>query len=163
MIDAASFDAIVIEHQDRVHRVVLSVMGPGFEADAEDVTQDVFVHLLRALDSFRGESALGTWLHRVAFNFAVTRKRRARFRTPHVGTEALSTFDAPATETHARRDVLRAVDRLPDAYRAVIHLHYWMGESVEEMAMTLSRPPGTVKSHLHRARALLRAILEETP
>jgi RNA polymerase sigma-70 factor (ECF subfamily) len=75
MIDSATFDAIVNEHHDRVRRIVLSVLGPGFEADAEDVVQDVFVHLLRALESFRGESAFGTWLYRVAFNFAVAARR----------------------------------------------------------------------------------------
>lgn len=161
MIDVPAFDAIVAQHRDRVHRVALSVLGPGFEADAEDVAQDVFVQLLRVLESFRGESALGTWLHRVAFNLAVDRKRRARFRKPHLDVTETLVAGGEELDVETRRGVAAAVDRLPDAYRAVVHLHYWMGESVEEIALTLAIPAGTVKSHLHRARNLLRDLLEE--
>jgi RNA polymerase sigma-70 factor (ECF subfamily) len=161
MTTDASFDAIVSGHRDRVYRVVLSVLGPLLEAEAEDVTQEVFMRLLRVVDSFRGESTLGTWLYRVAFNAAIDRRRLARLRMPHVEVSVIPERGATGLDAETRRSVMRAVERLPDTYRSVVHLHYWMGESVEEISESLSMPAGTVKSHLHRARNLLREMLGE--
>lgn len=164
------FDSLVARHRDDVFRIVLSVLGPGFAPDAEDVTQDVLVKLYRALPAFRGESRLSTWLYRVAFRAAVDRKRLARYRKTHVGDDVLAGVPAPAgvdplttaMARQQRRRLLRRVDRLPDAQRAAVLLHYWMGLDVGEVARTLALPEGTIKSHLHRARERLRAELEES-
>ena len=164
---AGGFDALVDRHRDRVFRVALSVLGPGSEADAEDVAQEVFVRAYRRLGSFRGESRLGTWLYRVAFNLAVDHRRRAGRRGPTVGDEALDTLPSPDGDPHraarageSARLVRRLLDALPEAQRAALHLHYWMGHTVAEIAELLGAAEGTVKSHLHRGRERLRAAIE---
>lgn len=160
--DEDAFGEIVRRHRERVRAVVLSVFGPAHAADADDVAQDVFVHVARVLPQFRGEASLATWLYRVAFNLAVDRKRRARFRMPHVEHPEGAADDDPlagAIDAQQRAAVQRCVDSLPDVYRAVVQMHYWLGRSVEEISENLCLPPGTVKSHLHRARKLLGACL----
>lgn len=158
------FERIVSRYQDRVFRLVLSVLGPHLAAEAEDVTQDVFVHLYRRVHTFRSESRFGTWLFRVAYNVAAEYRRKARRWVPHVGQEPLSSLPLvgehanPATALEAgqrRRTVRRCVEDLDEPCRTVVHLHYWMRYSVSEIASRLGMPPGTVKSHLHRARARL--------
>lgn len=165
----ALFERLVARHKADIFRIALSVLGPGFAADAEDVTQDVLVKLHGSLSSFRGESRLSTWIYRVAFRAAVDRKRLARFRLPHDSEEECRSAATRATESPLEivlgnergRLLLRFVDRLPDAQRAVVRLHYWLDRDVSEIAALLDQPPGTVKSHLHRARERLRQLLKE--
>lgn len=168
--DPHAFAALVRRHQDRVFRLVLSVLGPGAEVEADDVAQDVFLRVHRRMSSFRGESRFRTWLYRVAFNLAVDRRRMARWRLPHVGTDALDTSatrkadDNPfavASAAERARAVERGLHALPEVLQAVVRLHYWMDQSVDEIGETLSLPPGTVKSYLHRGRRHLLALLEE--
>lgn len=162
------FDVLVARHRDRVFRVALSVLGPGAEADAEDVAQEVFVRAFRRLGSFRGDSQLGTWLYRVSFNLAVDYRRRARRRGETVGDGVLETLpaavgdpDRAARQAESERVVRRLLDTLPESQRAALHLHYWMGHTVVEIAELLNTPEGTVKAHLHRGRERLRVVLEE--
>jgi len=164
---AGGFDALVSRHRDQVFRVALSVLGPGAEADAEDVAQEVFVRAYRRLGSFRGESRVGTWLYRVAFNLAVDHRRRAGRRGEELGGETLDALPASGGDPHrvardgeSARLVRRLLDTLPEAQRAALHLHYWMGHTVAEIAELLDLAEGTVKSHLHRGRARLREELE---
>jgi len=160
--DPDLFRVLVERHQDRVLRLVASILGPFADRDAEEVTQEVFVRVHERLDTFRGESRFSTWLHRLAYNRAVELRRRARLRFAHVPCEDLAAAPAPegpheaALESERERAVARLVEELPDVYRAVLHLHYWMDQSVEEIAGTLDVPAGTVKSYLARARARLR-------
>lgn len=162
--DKAAFATLVGRHQDYVFRLALSVLGPGGEGDAQDVTQDVFIRVSGRLRDFRGESSFRTWLRRVALNLALDRRRRARWRKPHLDAAILD--DRPTTNrqddpfqsadaSETRRAVGRCLDTLPDATRTVIHLYYWLDLSVEEIACTLQVPVGTVKSTLHRGRKLL--------
>lgn len=164
---AGGFDDLVARHRDRVFRVALSVLGPGAEADAEDVAQEAFVRAYRRLASFRGESRIGTWLYRVAFNLAVDHRRRTGRRGAEIGGEALDALPAPGGDPHrvardgeSTRLVRRLLDTLPEAQRAALHLHYWMGHTVAEIAELLDVAEGTVKSYLHRGRERLRAELE---
>jgi RNA polymerase sigma-70 factor (ECF subfamily) len=164
---AGGFDALVARHRDRVFRVALSVLGPGGEADAEDVAQEAFVRAYRRLGTFRGESRLGTWLYRVAFNLAVDQRRRRGRQGPTAGEEALDTLPAAdgdphraAREGESARLVRRLLEDLPETQRAALHLHYWMGHTVAEIAELLGAAEGTVKSHLHRGRKRLRAALD---
>jgi RNA polymerase sigma-70 factor, ECF subfamily len=160
--DEGVFEVLVDRHKDRVFRLVLSVLGAGFAAEAEEVTQDVFVKVFQQLAGFREESLFSTWLYRIAFRQAVDRKRRARFRYPHVSESELTERPqagpdplAQAQVNERQRAVQLCLEAIPDLYRSALHLYYWMGHSVEEMAAMLGAPAGTVKSYLHRGRRML--------
>ncbi len=172
--DESLFAELVDTYKERVHRLVVSILGPGFDADAEDVAQEVFIQVYRSLPSFRRDSTFSTWLYSITRRKAIDRKRRARFRMPHVDERALETAADVAAGAHRiqptgtggaidefeQRDLVAAVlAALPQRYRTVVHLRYWMGCSVNEIAELSGMRPGTVKSHLHRARALLLAGL----
>ena len=158
------FERVVASEKERVFRVALSVLGPGRESEAEDVAQEAFVRAFRALPGFRGESRLSTWLYRLAFNLAVDHRRAAGRRPATAGDEATAALPArdPASDPYRtsqgaerRRAVRDALDALPEDQRAVLHLHYWLGHTVREIAELLGLPAGTVKSHLHRGRERL--------
>jgi len=159
--DPDLFRCLVERHQGRVFRLVASVLGPFAGTDAEELTQEVFVRVHERLDSFRGESRFSTWLHRLAYNRAIEQRRRARLRFEHVPC-ADAEAAAPggpheaALDSEREREVARLIEGLPDVYRTVLHMHYWMDQSIEEIAGTLDVPAGTVKSYLARARARLR-------
>jgi RNA polymerase sigma-70 factor (ECF subfamily) len=157
--DPDLFRCIVERHQGRVFRLVASVLGPFADTDAEELTQEVFVRVHERLGSFRGESRFSTWLHRLAYNLAIELRRRARLRFEHVPRADAPSPDGPheaAVESEREQAVARLVEELPHVYRTVVHLRYWMDQSVDEIAGTLDVPPGTVKSYLARARARLR-------
>lgn len=172
MTTGEAFADLVRSEKERVFRVALSVLGPGRAADAEDVAQEVFVRAHRALPSFRGESRLGTWLYRVAFNRAVDHRRRLRRRAEapleESGAETVVQPDGGAGSDPYRasrraeeaRAVRGALGRLSDEQRAALHLHYWLGHTMAEIGELLGLPAGTVKSHLHRGRERLRKELE---
>lgn len=162
--DRAAFAALVGRHQAFVFRLALSVLGPGGEADAQDVAQDVFIRLAGSAQAFRGDSAFRTWLRRLALNLALDRRRLARWRKPHVDAAVLEERAATdpegdpfsSAEAAERKRVLgQCLDALAPVVRTVLHLHYWVDLSVDEIATTLQVPPGTVKSHLFRGRKLL--------
>lgn len=166
--DEQAFTTLVERHRDRVFRLAVSILGQAFVGEAEEVTQEVFLRVHHALGSFRRESTFGTWLYRVTFNQTVNLRSRMRFRAPHVTEDALARQaatdpDALARLERARRDaaVAECVAKLPDAYQSALRLHYWMGESVAEIATLLGAPENTVKSYLFRARQLLQAMLKE--
>jgi RNA polymerase sigma-70 factor (ECF subfamily) len=161
--DPDLFRLLVERHQGRVLRIAAAVLGPHAALDAEEVAQEVFIRVHDALGSFRGESRFTTWLHRLAYNRAIEHRRRARLRLPHLPLESRpgSTTGEPflrAEQAERRRLVARLLERLPDVYRTAIHLHYWLGCSVDEVAETLEVAPGTIKSYLHRARQRLREL-----
>ena len=86
-------------YREPVFRLAVSVLGQAFAPEAEDVAQDVMLRVHHALGSFRGESTLGSWIYRIAFNRALNVKARARYRTPHVSDQALA---ATASQIAAR-------------------------------------------------------------
>src|SRR5256712_11805287 len=92
--DSALFAQLAAKYQDRVFRLAVSILGPGFEPEAEEVAQEVFVLVYRHLSSFRLESRFGTWLYRIAYNRAIDTRRTARLRRPHVDDEALAPLPA---------------------------------------------------------------------
>lgn len=166
--DAGAFEALVERYRHRVFRLAVSILGPAFDAEAEDVSQDVFLRVHHALATFRGEAKFGSWIYRITFNLAVNLKSRVRFKAPHVSDEALAGLPSanrgPGEQLEqARRD--RALELciadLPEVYQAALRLHYWMGESVADVATLLEVPENTVKSYLHRARRLLHVMLNE--
>jgi RNA polymerase sigma-70 factor (ECF subfamily) len=166
--DEAAFAELVRRYRGPVFRLAVSVLGQAFEADAEDVAQDVLVRVHDALPTFRGDARFGTWVYRIAFNHALNLKARARFRVPHVADAALDTAPSADRGPHEvlhdgqrRRAVQACINELPEVYQAALRLHYWLGTSVSDIAAMLDVPENTVKSYLHRARRLLSALLAE--
>ena len=163
------FHLLVQRYRDRVFRLAVSVLGPGNEAEAEDVAQEVFVLVYRKIDTFRHDSAFSTWLFRMTRNRAIDHLRKARMRHHHVGDEQLQSMPSRATSSDPelaaiagewRTVVLQHVQRLPDLQRTVVYLHYWIGSGVADIAELLDMNVQTVKSHLHRARRRLALELE---
>lgn len=168
--DEEVFEILVRRYQEKVFRLAASILGRGAESDAEDVTQEVFVVVFQKLRTFRRESAFSTWLYRVARNQILDYRRRAAQRPSMAGEAALRTVphgnvlaDPREVIATARRRTLlmHHVDRLSEPQRVVVHLHYWQGQSVAEISDLLGLSPGTVKSHLYRARKRLALFLRE--
>jgi RNA polymerase sigma-70 factor (ECF subfamily) len=163
--DAAAFRRLVERHKDRAYGLALRILGSA--ADAEEVAQDAFVRIWRALPEFRGEARFTTWLHRIvvhrAYDAAVRMRRRAdreeslEALVEHRGVEAAAT--APGAGEESRRVIEPLLARLTDVQRAVVALYYYEDRSVEEVSRVLELPTNTVKTHLHRARAALRAAM----
>jgi RNA polymerase sigma-70 factor (ECF subfamily) len=159
------FELLVDRHKEKIFRLALAVLGPGLEAEAEEVTQEAFVTAFRQLPSFRSESRFGTWLYRIALRKAIDVRRSARLRHLHAGEDAL--VDGPlagspeagpherAEAGQKRRALLCALAELPDPYPTVLRLFYWLDWSVADISAALAIAPGTVKSHLFRAREML--------
>ena len=159
--DQEAFAELVRRYRQPVFRLVVSILGPGFAAEAEEVTQDVFLRVHGALDTFRGESQFSSWIYRIAFNIALNLKARVRYRAPHLGDEVLAGRSAPASDPVDRLALMTAIEELPEIYQSALRLHYWMGASIEEIAEFIGVPENTVKSYLHRARHLLYGMLEK--
>jgi RNA polymerase sigma factor (sigma-70 family) len=157
--DAQAFEALYRRHVRRVFGAIWRLVG-GVEARAEELTQDAFLRAWQALPQFRGDSAFGTWLHRLAINTALM---NLRSRT---GGEARETDDA-VLERHVGStcqgemaiDLERAVAALPPRARAVLVLFDIEGWTHEEIADELGMAVGSSKAQLHRARGLLRTRL----
>ena len=129
---------------------------------AEDLTQETFVKAWEKLASFRGESAFGSWLHRVAANVVLDQARSAS-RHPRKAETAEDadafTAPAPARDSASAVDLERALAALPEGARAAFVLHDVHGFSHEEIARLAGQAVGTSKAQLHRARILLREAL----
>jgi RNA polymerase sigma-70 factor (ECF subfamily) len=156
--DERACRVLVTRHRRRVVHAAAGVLGPCFAADAEDVAQDAFARAFDRLASLRDRAQFGAWVARIAFHLAIERRRLARMRHEHIAVEdaALQTTDRDADWC-----VRRAVDELPPVPRAVLHLHYWLGYTVDEIAQLLGMPANTVKSHLSRGRVRVAARVEE--
>lgn len=124
---------------------------------AEEITQDVFLKVWRALPGYDGRAALGTWLHTIARNTCLSAVRHESYRH----TWPITQSSEPAVEGTAPVDVQLAecLAALPDVQREVITLYYLQEKSVKDVSEVLDLPEGTVKSHLHRARRALAKML----
>jgi RNA polymerase sigma-70 factor (ECF subfamily) len=159
--DEDAFGDLYRAHAGRVYALCLRL-----EADtvrAEELTQDVFVHAWERLATFRGESAFGTWLHRLAVNVVLTSRRSAWRRTRRVIT-AEDPAALERAEEHAgpglRLDLDQAIAALPPGARAIFVLHDVEGYQHGEIAALMGVAEGTSKTQLFRARRLLRKALE---
>ena len=133
---------------------------------AEDVAQEVFIRVWRALPSFDGRASLSTWIYTIARNASLSALRNRRQGEPLEATDSVAALathpqeplDAHAIESSAERaSLLRLVDQLPDKQRQAVLLYYMQEQSHEEVAAMLAMPVGTVKTLLHRARQRLAA------
>jgi len=161
--DEAAFQALYRAEVGRVFALCLRLTGS--RPEAEERTQDVFVQAWRSLASFRGESALSTWLHRLTVNLVLTERRgRGRRERRLLAVESPETWETTGTghESDAGQtvDLERAIGRLPDGAREVLVLHDIEGFTHEEIAGLCGIAAGTSKAQLFRARRLLREMLE---
>lgn len=173
--DRAAYSEIVKRYQDRVFTLCVRWMGD--REQAAEVAQDVFLALYRSLPGFRGDSALSTWIFRVAINHCKNRRlyRRRRHADAHEPLEGEERDDVPARQLaseepgtdaplHAARAgalLQQGLDQLEEEPRQIIVLRDIQDLSYEEIADLLELPRGTVKSRLHRARAELAALLSK--
>jgi RNA polymerase sigma-70 factor (ECF subfamily) len=146
--------ALVKQYAPAVYR--LAYARTGSRADAEDVMQETFLRLIKFRPSFDSEEHAKAWLLRVASNCA-----NDLFRLPWRRREEPLDENLSAPERPEEGSVTQAVLSLPARYRIPIHLYYYEGYSVAEIARILGRSEGTVKSRLFRARDLLRNQLRE--
>jgi len=157
--DPSAFERLYRTHVARVHTLVRRML----DADeADGVTQDVFIRGMQKLSTFRGESAFGTWLHRLAVNVVLARRKtvgieRGRFITEEAPLDRAS--GRPVTP-ELSVDFEEALARLPEGAKQVFVLHDVEGYRHEEIARMLGIVPGTSKSQLHHARMALRRHLE---
>ena len=164
--DLAAFEELYRTHAGKLFSVACRMLGN--PADAEDLLQEIFLSAHRKLDGFRGESALGTWLYRLATNHCLDYLRSRAARTNQL-TDALDDergeFQAGshglAEQAVTRMDLERALARLPEGCRAAFVLHDVQGLEHREVAQALGIAEGTSKSQVHKARLRLRALLLE--
>ena len=130
--------------------------------DVDELTQDVFVRVWQKLASFRGDSAFGTWLHRLAVNVVIERFRQdaTRRQRLHDGEDIFDTLPAPARSDHVSMDFEAALETLPDGARQIFVLHDVEGYKHHEIGALLEISSGTSKAQLHRARMMLRRYLK---
>ena len=167
--DEAAFNQLVQLHQGAVYRQLLRILGD--PAEAEDIAQEVFVTVFKAIETFRGESRLSTWIHRIAQNHA---RNRLKFHGRHKrkGDSPLEehteeTLAAPETGSRlprpdhqveaqqAETHIQRAMESLDEEQRTLIVLRDLEHMSYEDIQQQTGLPSGTVKSRLHRARMAL--------
>ncbi len=157
--DAEAFERVYRSHVARVHSLCIRMLGD--RAEAEEATQDVFVRLWDKMQLYRGESAFSTWLHRLAVNVVLSRRKsdgtqRDRFTNGDV-LELVAQRAAPAG---IGMDLESAIAALPPGARRVFVLHDVEGFTHEEISGLLDITPGGSKAQLHRARMLLRKALD---
>jgi RNA polymerase sigma-70 factor (ECF subfamily) len=173
--DPATFEALVRIHAGRMLAVIRHFLAN--EEDAREALQDAFLSAFRAIHRFDGRSQLGTWLHRIAVNAALM-KRRTRQRHPEQRIhDLLPDFHADGHRVHPEAEwgkpldtmlergetkelVRRSIDQLPEAHREILLLRDIEGLDTEETARLLDVNANTVKTRLHRARQALRTLLD---
>jgi RNA polymerase sigma-70 factor (ECF subfamily) len=169
--DAAAFETIYKMRGRRVYSLCLRLIGDPVEA--EDLTQEAFLQVFRKIHTFRGESAFGSWLHRLTANIVLMRFRKKRLAA--VSLEEMirpgDQNDGPSFEIGVpdlrltglfdRVNLRAALQQLPDGYKSMFLLHDVHGYEHNEIATMLGCSVGTSKSQLHKARKRLRELLHE--
>jgi RNA polymerase sigma-70 factor (ECF subfamily) len=156
--DVRAFELVYRAHLPRVHSLVRRMAGG---RDTDEITQDVFVRVWQKLGTFRGDSAFGTWLHRLAVNVVIERFRTEKVRRArmHDGEDNYEMLPGPAEARDNGVDFEAALEKLPDGARQIFVLHDVEGYKHHEIGTLLEISPGTSKAQLHRARMMLRKHL----
>jgi RNA polymerase sigma-70 factor (ECF subfamily) len=152
--DVSAFEKLYRANIDRVYALCLRMTANA--AEAEDAAQDAFIQAWQQLSKFRGDSAFGTWLHRVAVNAVLGRMRKSRRERDRVDTVIdISPVPESIGDDADLRDLEKAMDCLPSGARHVFVLYAVYGYSHDETGEMLGIATGTSKAQLHRARRLL--------
>jgi len=168
--DSLAIERLVQSHQQDVYRLALSILDDSDEAD--DVTQEVFVSALRALESFHGNASFKTWLFSITINVCRTRLQRHKNRGRlqqilqslfHLHGEQVHCPEEEAVQTESDAALWRAIHALDDKHRIPIILRYYHDMPVADIAGMFRVPVGTIHSRLNHARERLRALLKEEP
>jgi RNA polymerase sigma-70 factor (ECF subfamily) len=157
--DAHAFERLYRGHLARIHSLVRRMLS---DDEADEVAQDVFVRAWQKLGTFRGESAFGTWLHRLAINVILGRRETLGIRRQRYveGDAVLELVPGRRAAPETAMDMEAAIGLLPDGARQVFVLHDIEGYRHEEIGQMLGLAVGTSKSQLHRARLTLRRHLD---
>ena len=139
------------KHSDMVYRLAIARVKNKYDAD--DILQEVFLRFIKNAHKAQNDEHVKAMLIRITINCSKSLLTSSWFKRTEPLSESLSVSDEYS-------DTLDAVMRLAQKYRTVIHLHYYMGYSVDEIATILKSKPSTVKSQLHRARQKLKSDLE---
>jgi len=173
--DAAAAEALVDTYGARAYRLAVRITGS--EADAEEVVQEALWTVVRRVETFRGDAALGTWIHRITVNAAYDKLRRRRRRREVPWNDLLTARNVeerrqsvddrsglasdPTAQIDLRSALTAAIDDLRAVDRTVFVLHDVDGMSNVDFAATLHLSVPAVKSRVHRARLLLRRRLRD--
>jgi RNA polymerase sigma-70 factor (ECF subfamily) len=161
--DEQAFRELVDRYKNLVFGVVArSAVDP---ARVEDLAQEVFLRVHRGLPYFRGDAKLTTWIYRIVLNLLSHEAERRRGSRevaldPGIPAHEPRTHDRLVSDLELRDRLDKALARLPANYRLLVGAHYLQDVKYEELAEALGVPVGTVKTHLHRAKKQLRALLE---
>ena len=160
-IDA--YREIVARHQARVFYMGLKFFHN--RHDAEDYAQEVFLKTFEKLRTFKAEVPFASWLNKIAYNMAVNQyhKRKRAHVEVALPCEPQDTSLSPETRLlrgELREKVRKVLKKIPDIYKPVINLHFFEGLSYPEISRTLSIPVNTIKSHVFRAKQLIRQRLD---
>jgi RNA polymerase sigma-70 factor (ECF subfamily) len=175
--DERAFNALVRAYERRVFALVLRMLGN--RAEAEDLAQEVFVQVFKAVGSFRGDSKLSTWIYRIAINLCKNRNKYLRVRhaseqdelealqekipmgaAPRANVAQIDRPDEAMAGKQVERIVQEAILKLEPSFRECLVLRDVEELSYEEIGAITGLPEGTVKSRIHRARAQLKELVE---
>lgn len=163
--DQDAFRELVAAHQHMVFGLLARTVDD--PSAVEDLAQDVFLRVYRGLPYFRGDARIGTWIYRIVANVVAQHHAGRRPAEPSLderdedgGTKLEpGAVDRQFSDLELRERLEKALATLPPAYRLVLASHYFQDMGYEELAVALGMPLGTVKTHLHRAKRLLRERL----
>lgn len=161
--DRPAFAELVRRHQARIRSLLLRLTR-GNRVLADDLAQETFLRAYRGLAGFEGRARFSTWLHRIAYYVYLNHRNRSK-QLAGLPEEFEATTPAPEDElsparSDLRRDMRLLVESLPARYREVVELHFWRHVPYRDIADELGVPLGTVKTQLHRAKAMMRQRLE---
>ncbi len=168
--ETEAFAEIVLRYKDRIYNLAYRMFGS--REEAEDIAQETFLHIFRALESFRVEERFSPWIYRIATNLCLDRLRKMKHTVASLDAPVGPDGDIPqqvADWSHApeksyeltemRADTQEAINGLPPKYKVVVVLRHLQDLSYDEIARVLGIPQGTVKTRLFRAREILRRKL----
>jgi RNA polymerase sigma-70 factor, ECF subfamily len=177
--DPRAAERLLHVYGDRAYRLAVRITRA--RQDAEEVVQDALLTVVRKIDSFRGDAALGSWLYRIVANAAYQKIRGRRRHQAEISSDAVPgllsegarnagrpgdwsvAIENPARQTEVRAALSDAIDELPVHYRTIFVLRDLHGLSHDEIGRRLSLSAANVKTRIHRARSLLRDRLSEVP